>query len=114
MKYKGLDKKSNRINIQSLLDFDYLDKLTDKEKEYLSQFAQEYYSADFRGDKPIHKKKHKKKIYNSNNARNRDTLSLVQAFGMLDQLEEKTSAFDGEEYLNTKIDLLKKIREDLD
>lgn len=100
----------NRINIQELLDFDYLDKLSDKDKIYLSKFCTEFYSADFRGEKPLHKsKKKKREIYNNNNARNRDTTALLGAYKMLDGLDKAPSISENTEALDELVDLMKKL-----
>lgn len=119
-KYPGLTKKANRWNIQHYMDFDYLDKLSDKEKEFLSQFATEHYSADFRGDATLIKgKKKRREIYNNNNARNRDLYSLAQGYGGIESFikynpetkspenikVEKVETLNPEDALNELIDI---------
>jgi len=59
-------------------DFDYVDKLSPEDLEFLKAFNREYYNADF---KHVYKKLHKKKkdrkaCYSLNNSRNRDLYSL--------------------------------------
>lgn len=107
-----MEKKLNRVNIQQWLDFDYLDKLTDKEKAWLSQFCSEYYSADFRTKdrSPLHKsKKKKREIYNSNNARNRDTTTLLSCYRMLDGMDKMDASKESEQELLELLDLMKKL-----
>lgn len=61
-KYPALDPKLNLKTRQELLDIDYLDQLSDKDKQWLNDFTNEYVHADFKtnineGRKRIHKKK---------------------------------------------------------
>ena len=42
------DKSKNPRSRQQLIDFDYLDKLSDTDKEWLAKFADEYYGASFK------------------------------------------------------------------
>lgn len=84
-KYAGLDKSVNLKIRHELIDFDYLDKLTHKEKLWLSNFMREYAAADFtHAGKKLHKtKKSKKLVYDANNARNRDSFSVTKSNGLL-------------------------------
>jgi len=56
------------------MDQDYISKLGDDEKEWLSQFNNEYYGNTLNKDwrKNLHLKETKKAIYDGTNARNRD------------------------------------------
>lgn len=88
-KYPGLDPKVNRVNLRDLIDFDYISKLSDKDKEWLSKWSKEYYSADFRHEKPIHKaKKSRLEIYRNNNSRNQDTTAYLGNFNQIASIEE--------------------------
>lgn len=84
-KYPGLDKSVNLKIRHELIDFDYLHKLSEKDKLWLSTFMREYVSADFRhlGKKLNKGKKVVKAIYDANNARNRDSFSVTKSNGML-------------------------------
>ena len=63
--------------------------MNDKEKEFLSKFVTEEYSADFRGDKPLIKgKKARRKIYKENNARNLDMTSYLGNYRRLESWED--------------------------
>lgn len=56
-----------------LCDFDYLDKLSEKELRWLNTFMEEWAKARFNhGKRNLHKKKNRKEVYAANNARNRD------------------------------------------
>lgn len=88
-KYAGLSRDVNRKNLKEFIDFDYIDKLTDKEKDFLDRFCKEDYSADFSHDRTITKsKKKRREIYRNNNKRNQDTFSYFNSFGKLDELQE--------------------------
>lgn len=100
-KYPGLDPSVNTRIRHELLDCDYLDKLTEKEKQWLNTFNLEYVSASFNHEKRLHKKKmktreikstgKKKKVdvgkkpsYDANNARNRDMFARAKTAYLLD------------------------------
>lgn len=85
-KYPGLDKTVNLLIRHELLDQDYVHKLTDKEKQWLSNFNEEYVSANFNHPGPtLHKsKKMKRDCYNRNNARNRDSYSITKSAYILE------------------------------
>lgn len=84
-KLSGLQKSLTLGIRQELLDQDYLHKLSNSEKIWLSNFMNEYVSADFRHKgKRLHKtKKHIKRVYDANNARNRDAFAVTKCNGML-------------------------------
>lgn len=56
------------------MDQDYINKLNDDEKKWLSQFNNEYYGNTLNKDwrKNLHMKEQKYEIYDQTNARNRD------------------------------------------
>lgn len=81
--YPALDPKLNLRNRQKLIDYDYLDKLSPKEKEWLNKFTDEYTNASFsQNDRKnlIKGKAEKKESYTRNNARNRDIQNLIEMF----------------------------------
>lgn len=55
MKAKSTKKsrKKSRKHVAWMVDYDYLDKLTDEEFAWLEKFTDEYYRAEFSND-PIH------------------------------------------------------------
>src|ERR1700722_17385363 len=60
--YPALDPKLNLKTRSKLLDYDYIDQLSEKEKQWLNDFSSEYINADFKtnieeGRKRIHRKK---------------------------------------------------------
>lgn len=89
-RFPGLDKSVNLRIRHEVMDQDYLQKLSESEKEWLSNFMREYVSADFNHPGKIlnRKKKQKKAIYDSNNSRNRDLYSLTNNIGMLKEEKE--------------------------
>lgn len=56
-KYSNLKTHLNLKTRSDLLDCDYLDKLSEEEKEYLNNFNKEYIITDFNDEKRIHKRK---------------------------------------------------------
>jgi hypothetical protein len=65
------------------LDQDYIDQLSDKDKEWLSQFNEEYMAGSSRhkGKKLNKTKKERRESYARNNARNRDLYALGRTRG---------------------------------
>lgn len=111
-KYPGLNPNFNLKTRVDLIDFDYIDKLSDKEKAWLNNFVEEYNSADFRhkGKKLHSTKKAKRDCYNRNNARNRDIFTKSKASGKLDYYQDinkhlKDSIDTDEDYYITLIDI---------
>jgi hypothetical protein len=108
VQYPGLVKNVNTKVRQELIDHDYIDKLNDKEKEFLSNFNEEYLGANFqhRG-KQLHKsKKRKRDCYNRNNARNRDIYSISNVTGNLtnlDYLLDKIDDMDIDEIMEIRM-----------
>lgn len=83
------------LNLRSrteLLDYDYLDKLSDKEKKFLNKFTEEYVNASLDVKKKwrnLHKTKESiRDCFNRNNARNRDILTQQKAMGKHTYLED--------------------------
>jgi hypothetical protein len=96
-KYPGLNPEMHPKNRAEYIDFEYVKKLSDEEKAWLSKFSDEYYGATFAkvGDwngrrKDFHRlKKDRKACEHRNNSRNRDTLSLNKSLGRVDDLDNK-------------------------
>lgn len=90
-KYPGLKKNLNVKVRQELIDHDYIDKLSEEEKAWLSKFNEEYVSGSFKktkggnySTKNLHKtKKLRKDCWDRNNWRNNDVLGVTKANGML-------------------------------
>lgn len=102
-RWAALDPKFNLKSRQELIDFDYVDKLNDKEKDWLARFSEEYINASFDKNprKNIQKsKKSRKEAYDRNNARNRDILTRAKASGKAYSLEETITS---EEQLDSKL-----------
>lgn len=98
--YPALNPNLNLKTRQDLIDYDYVDKLSDKDKEWLNKFTEEYTNASFKKEIPkkkgkrrkaanLHKsKEHKKSVYDANNARNRDILTRAKAQGAFISIED--------------------------
>lgn len=91
-----------------LLDQDYYDKLSPKEKKWINKFNKESISASFDEKGNLHKtKKLKKSCYDRNNARNRDILTRAKASNQLsdyEELHETSSNNDYEDFIIEKLD----------
>lgn len=119
--YPGLKKEYNLKIRQEMFDQDYINKLSDKEKEWLSNFNEEYVSNNFnhKGKKIHRKKKHKKSCSDSNNARNRDEYSKAKSKNMLkhdsgiylDKDRENTTENTLIELLDLKTSLNKSVKQ---
>lgn len=98
VKYPALLPQYNLTRRKEYNDYDYIKKLSPKEKEFLNKFTEEYHNARFVKNKPTKTNLHKKKkdrrlLYRENNARNRDTLTLKKITAHLDYFED----IEGEE-----------------
>ncbi len=84
-KYPALKRHLNLKTRYDLVDYDYIDSLTEEEKDWLNRFTEEYVHANFKHDgKVLQKtKKLKKACYDSNNSRNRDIFTKSKAAGQL-------------------------------
>ena len=124
-KYPALKPQLNLRTRFEIIDYDYLDQLSNKEKEWLNKFSEEYINASFKDKKDrIHnpnkkiikeikpdgteiKITYEKDSYDRNNARNRDVLTRSKAQGENTDLSKqinKLSDLD-EDLLNAFLDL---------
>jgi hypothetical protein len=114
VKYPGLDPSVHPKPRQEYIDFDYIDKLNDDEKKFLSNFNEEYMSGSFqhKGNKLHRTKEERKDCYDRNNARNRDISSVHKARAMpfsqamLENLEENEKAINPESTEDALITLM--------
>ncbi len=108
-KYPALDKGLNLKSRSELIDYDYIDKLSESEKRWLNQFTEEYTNAGIKkGRRNLHSTKVlKKDCYDRNNARNRCQWTREKATGREVYLEnmKKHLTPNPEHEINTKIDL---------
>lgn len=105
-KYPALTKGYNLKRRAELLDIDYVDKLSEKEKAWYNAFLEEEVNANFNHEGPKvnpRNKKNKKRVYDANNARNRDILTRVKASGSDYELRESDS-YSIEDEIIEKID----------
>lgn len=84
--YPGLDKRLFSRVKQEYHDIDYADKLNPEDKQWMSDFMTEWLGANLKeGATKMHKRpKQRKRVFDMNNARNRDTISNTRAMGALD------------------------------
>jgi hypothetical protein len=74
VKYPGLNKQYTTRIRQEYLDMDYIDQLSEDDKKWLNRFFEEELNSQFKNDgTDLNKtKEERKKIYDRNNAQNRD------------------------------------------
>ncbi len=88
-KHNGLKKEFFSKIKQEYHDIDYVDKLSEQEKDWLSRFMNEDLGANLKENRESGKAintdpKHIRDIWARNNARNADLYSKAKATGMLD------------------------------
>lgn len=59
-------------SVRWAVDFDYVHKLTAEEKEFLAEFTDSYYGADFRSQPEGWDREERRKAYGRKNSANRD------------------------------------------
>lgn len=96
VKNPGLKKHYHSRIRQEYFDYDYIDKLSEKEKEWLNSFTEEELAANFnhKGKKLNKTKAQKRKKYNENNARNRCIYSNKRAAGYLGSLDDSAEEIE--------------------
>lgn len=89
--YPALNPKKNIRNRQSLIDYDYLEKLTTEELQWLNDFTEEYTNAGFKSKRKknriLKKKSDIKASVDRNNARNRDLQNVIEMFPGLNKVD---------------------------
>lgn len=88
IKHPALNKKYSPKVRQEYIDYDYLDKLSPEEKDWLNKFSEEYINARFNGDETDidQSAEGRKASYDRNNARNRCLYSQLKVRRMNDKL----------------------------
>lgn len=89
-KYPGLEKKYTLKIRQDLIDQDYIDKLSEEEKRFLSDFNEEWTGANFNHEgKILHDTEDlKKQCRRKNYQRNNDIFAIKQCSEMLKDTSE--------------------------
>lgn len=90
----GLEKRFFSRIKQEFFDVDYVNKLSDEEKRYLNDFLNEWLGANTTKAKFHKSKKDRKKVYDANNARNRDIYSNQRATGRFVDYEKIRKQID--------------------
>jgi uncharacterized FlgJ-related protein len=64
---------------RDFVDFDYVEKMTEEEKDWLNKFSAEYYNNNFTAENPVTPDKvARRKYYQRNNERRRDMWNEFQ------------------------------------
>lgn len=106
-KYPALEKSVNLKTRQDLVDYDYLNKLSPDELEFLNKFTEETVSTSFtkkngKYSGNLHKKKsQKKELWNSNNSRNRCQYTRAKAMGILKDGETVVNHLEDKSNMST-------------
>lgn len=81
--YPALNVAYQVANRRELIDYDYVDKLTDEEKKFLNNFTSEYYISNFEhdGEQLL---EDRKEAYTMNNKRNVDAFAVCKANNKLE------------------------------
>lgn len=96
-KHPALKKNKNTKVRQELIDYDYLDKLSPEEKDWLNKFTEEYVCGSFIKNnngtyskkKNLHKTKEQRNdSWTRNNKRNNDTYSVCKVMNMMKDSED--------------------------
>jgi len=112
-KFPALKPELNLKTRYELIDYDYINKLSQSEKEWLNKFTEEYVNASLNTEnleQNLHNTDQlKKDCYRRNNARNRDILTRAKASGnhiSTDELlvNKKSIRLNMEENLLEKLD----------
>lgn len=88
-RWPSLNVKRQVSNRREYIDYDYLDKLSPEEKDWLNQFTKEYHIASFNKDESKRLIKDTREIYRNNNSRNKCMLSMAKSTGLLDNMPTK-------------------------
>jgi hypothetical protein len=106
-KYPALKPELNLKTRYELIDYDYIGRLTEEEKQWLNKFTEEYVNASLDSENVennFHNTQElKRDCYRRNNARNRDILTRAKASGsyvstdelLLNKKEAKLNASRG-------------------
>jgi len=112
-KYPGLEPSVNSKLRWEYMDQDYIDKLSDEEKQWLSNFMEEDLSGNFNhpGKKLYRSKEKRRACYGRNNSRNRDLYAIYRTRGMVGGIDDFTKEEDKrqtnpEDTENTLIELI--------
>ncbi len=89
LKYPSFDVKRAVVNRREELEVDYLDKLSEAEKDWLNRFQEETVMANFQhpGELLDKSDEYRKECYGNNNRRNRDTLVNAKVRGLITRVD---------------------------
>jgi hypothetical protein len=89
-KYPGLKKELYSKIKQQYFDIDYINSLSEDEKQWLNDFMNEFLGANLKeSERLMHNNKTlSKSVYDANNSRNRDIYNVARTGGRLDSLDE--------------------------
>lgn len=104
--WHGLNRKTMPKNVQDFVDQDYVHKLSERDKLFLSKFNDEFYNARFLNDATdLHnEREEKRERYRNSNAMNRDVQGIMGSkCGLVGAVEKKEYGDIG--YLGIQFDI---------
>lgn len=117
VKNPALDPLYNLKTRYEAIDYDYINKLSPEEKQWLNNFTEEYTNANFthKGKKILKTKKDKKESFDRNNSRNRCVYTRGKASSTMKYLEDLVEhTTDVEMNAEEKLLFIEEIREKID
>jgi hypothetical protein len=114
-KYPALKPELNLKSRYELIDYDYVDKLSESDKAWLNKFTEEYVNASLDSEN-LENNFHstdelKKDCYRRNNARNRDILTRAKASGTFVSTDE---LLETKKSIKIELDLFKEISDNFE
>lgn len=86
----GLYRRNHPRSISWRVDYDYTDRLSPEEREWLSEFTDRFYGGDFRGDPGQEwSPAERRKAYVDKNVANVDLYSALDGANLLDPIDEQ-------------------------
>lgn len=86
----GVDPHTFPASVRAYVDYDYTARLSPRELQWLSDFSDNHYGADFRRNALRHNQEQRRERYRAKNAANRD----LYAYASVDQNEIPLGAVD--------------------
>lgn len=85
----GLHARTFPVSVRAYVDQDYLDKLSEEDKQWLSDFNDRFYGADFRDNPEDWSVAERRTRYSAKNCANGDIFSAARHFGLVEDATER-------------------------
>lgn len=87
LKQQGI-KKTRVRKRKEYLDYDYIENLSEENKQYLKKFSREYYGGNF-DEVTLHSEEQKNELWNDNNRLNADIYGTAKSLNKLISIEDE-------------------------